>query len=179
MAAFGVQLKPATVSTGLIFKTDNSVASVLGPGVCCGMTVNWIATCKKLGRPVKTSGELSAPASFVIAQSGGEKGLDQGDEGIMRAAGLTPPTPKKTQPVKLAALATTLSGYAGYTILTLHSTTEGHAMGSYIAEKQWDFFDPNVGLHRFDTALAFVTHVRTELKAKYPNLTSHWLTYRF
>jgi hypothetical protein len=179
MAAFGITLRPASMSTGLIFKMDNSVASVLGPGVCCGMTSNWIATCKKLGRPAKTSGELSDPASFVIAQSGGEKGLDQGDPGIMRSAGLTPPTPTETRPVNFTVVATTLSTMQGYTFLTIHSDSQGHAMGSYVTASQWDFFDPNVGLYRFSSAAAFVTHVQTNLAAMYPTLISYWRTYRY
>ena len=179
MAAFGITLRPPSVDTGLIFSTDNSVASVLGPGVCCGMTSNWIATCKKLGRPVKTSGELSDPSSFVISQSGGEKGLDRGDDGIMRSAGLTPPNPTETRPVNSNTVATTLSGLAGYTFLTIHSATAGHAMGSYVTATQWDFFDPNVGLYRFSNAQAFVTHVQTNLAAMYPTLNVYWRTYRF
>jgi hypothetical protein len=179
MAAFGITLRPPSVGTGLIFSTDNSVASVLGPGVCCGMTSNWIATCKKLGRPVKTSGELSDPASFAISQSGGEKGLDRGDAGIMRAAGLTPPTPTETRPVTFNAVATGLSAMLGYTFLTIHSDSAGHAMGSYVTATQWDFFDPNVGLYRFNSSAGFVTHVQTNLTAMYPTLISYWRTYRY
>jgi hypothetical protein len=179
MAAFGITLRPPSVDTGLIFSTDNSVASVLGPGVCCGMTSNWIATCKKLGRPVKTSGELSDPSSFVISQSGGEKGQDRGDQGIMRSAGLTPPAPTETRPVNFNTVATTLSGFAGYTFLTVHSDAAGHAMGSYVTATQWEFFDPNVGLYRFNSALGFVGYVQTNLAAMYPTLNSFWRTYRY
>lgn len=179
MAAFGVTLKKPSQGSGLIFSTDNSVASVLGPGVCCGMTSNWIATCKKLGRPVKTTGELSDPASFAITQSGGEKGLDRGDAGIMRSAGLTPPVPKETKPVDFNAVATTLSGMPGYVFLTIHSDSAGHAMGSYVTASQWDFFDPNVGLYRFGSALGFITHVQTNLTAMYPDLKSYWRTYQY
>ena len=179
MAAFGVTLKKPSLGSGLIFSTDNSVASVLGPGVCCGMTSNWIATCKKLGRPVKTTGELSDPSSFAISQSGGEKGLDRGDEGIMRAAGLTPPTPTETRPVNFSTVASTLAGMKGYTFLTIHSDSAGHAMGSYVTASQWDFFDPNVGLYRFGSSLDFITHVQSNLAAMYPDLTSYWRTYRY
>jgi hypothetical protein len=179
MVAFGMTLRPPTIGTGKIFSMDNSVASVLGPGVCCGMTSNWIATCKKLGHPVKTSGELSDPASFAISQSGGEKGQDRGDTGIMRSAGLTPPTPTETRPVNFNTGATTLSGMQGYTFLTIHSNTEGHAMGSYVTANQWDFFDPNVGLYRFNSAVAFVTYVQTNLTAMYPTLNSFWRTYAY
>ena len=179
MAAFGITLRPPSVDTGLIFSTDNSVASVLGPGVCCGMTSNWIATCKKLGRPVKTSGELSDPSSYMISQSGGEKGMDRGDTGIMRSAGLTPPTPTETRPVNFNTVATTLSATTGYTFLTIHSDSAGHAMGSFVTATQWDFFDPNVGLYRFNNAQAFVTHVQTNLAAMYPTLASYWRTYRY
>ncbi len=179
MASFGVTLKAPGVATGLIFSTDNSVASVLGPGVCCGMTANWIATSKKLGRPVKTKGEMSDSASFAITQSGGEKGLDRGDEGIMRSAGLTPPTPTETRPVDFNAVAMTLSAMLGYTFLTIHSDSAGHAMGSYVTATQWDFFDPNVGLYRFSTSGGFVTHVQTRLPQMYPGLVSYWRTYRF
>jgi len=97
----------------------------------------------------------------------------------MRSAGLTPPAPTETRPVNFNTVATTLSGFAGYTFLTVHSDAAGHAMGSYVTATQWEFFDPNVGLYRFNSALGFVGYVQTNLAAMYPTLNSFWRTYRY
>jgi hypothetical protein len=50
-------------------------------------------------------------------------------------------------------------------------------MGSYVTANQWDFFDPNVGLYRFNSAVALVTYVQTNLTAMYLTLNSFWCTY--
>jgi len=179
MAAFGVALKPPKIGTELIFSTDNSVASVLGPGVCCAMTANWIATCKKLGRLVKTNGELSDPASFMIGQSRGELGPDGGDTTIMKNAGLTAPTPTVTSPYNIANVSLALSATPGFCFLTIHSASSGHALGTYVCAKHWDFFDPNVGLYRFASAAEFVSYLNTNIPGMYSSLSVTAKVYKF
>lgn len=177
MAAFGVTLKPARFATGLIFSTNNSSASVRGPGVCCAMVADWLASCKKLGRSLKTEGEMAGSTTHIVAQSGGELGAHKGDLEIMKSYGLTPPPAQPLNtPVSFANLATLLSTQTGYCWINFFGASGGHSVGASVLGSAYEFLDPNDGLYRFDSAADFIKHVRTNLDKSYGpaglNLTS-------
>ncbi len=178
MAAFGKVLRTPAARTGRIFDTDNSVASVRGPGVCCAMTVNWIATCKRLGRLVKTSGELSDAFSLAIGQSAGELSAHDADT-IIQNANLIPLSTQTLKNYTVPALAAALVVPTGFSLFAIWGTGDGHAMGAYVTTKQWDFFDPNEGLDSFSSAGAFSAHLNRHIPSMYRLLNEKAVVYHF
>jgi hypothetical protein len=172
MAAFGVVLRHVTVAkTGKIFLTDNSIASIRGPGVCCAMVGDWISSCHKLKRALKTAGEMAGSTTHIVAQSSGE--MAKTDQNIMKSYNLKPPAATALdEPVNFATLATLLSTQAGYCWIQIFGATGGHSPGASVRDGVFEYFDPNDGLYRFDDVAHFTTHVETDLNARYGAATN-------
>ncbi len=174
MGAFGVTLKPAGMATGLIFPTTNSKPGKRAGGMCCAMVADWLKSCKRLGRPVKTEGELSNQFTHAITQSS-----RRNDQYRMRANGLVPPLSTDISPVSFLSLAHSLLRHNGYYWIQVFGDGGGHSVGAFIENGRWEFFDPNFGLYRFDTSLGFVAHITTQMAHEYPDLKRDASVYHF
>lgn len=178
--SFGVVLKKAGPSTGLIFSTNNSIKVLNTTGVCCAMIADWISMCKKLGRSVKTAGELRGEFAATIGQS--KLKISHGDEtDTLKVFGLSPGTPEIIDPTDFVALAANLATKSGLVYFSIGTPTlsELHAMGVNNTAGSFEFFDPNVGLHRSGTAAAQSKHIANSLAAKYPDMTGATYIYQF
>lgn len=180
MSYGGVVLKKAGPTTGLIFTTNNNIQVLNTTGVCCAMTSDWISMCKKLGRSVKTAGELRGEFAATIGQS--KLKMSHGDEtDTLQVFGLTPGAPEIVDPTDFVALAAHLSTKAGlvYFSIGTPSLSDLHAMGVNNTAGSFEFFDPNIGLHRSATAGTQSTHVANSLAGMYPTMTGACYIYQF
>jgi hypothetical protein len=96
----------------------------------------------------------------------------------MKNAGLNPMAPTVTSPYHITKISLTLSTKAGFCLVTI-SGKGAHTVGSYVTERLWDFFDPNVGLMRFASAADFIAYLNTTIPSMYKSLDQTARIYAF
>lgn len=138
-----------------VFKTENTLGTGMGMGVCVAMTLDWMSESTKLGRVTKlsqlnkstwveTQSKVETGGLGMLTSALGNFGLTRKDSGI---ASFIAPTSVPDQILKST----------GFVLILAESEDgeSGHAMGARneIVESSavLEYFEPNIGLYTPET----------------------------
>ncbi len=151
-------------------QTNNNIETTRDSyGVCISMTTQWISASRQHGGVTRTW-QIGSGGAFLVRQAAGMIGQQRGDDAIIRNAGLQ--VLGQVDDPALIGL-----GTPGYHILSIWNGAgdAGHSMGSRVDGTTFEFFDPNFGLYRADSAMALAHDVRAHCAQYYADLNAEYV----
>jgi len=151
-------------------QTNNNIQTVKGKlGVCMAMTAEWIIASKR-NNGVTRAWQIGTNGAFRINQAAGLIGEQKGANNLLKRAGLE--ITSEQDDSTLADLGTN-----GYHILEIWDTTrdKGHAMGTWVTQDKYQFFDPNFGLFHAKSSTGLISDVTLHCWTEYSDIDAEYI----